>query len=377
MMKFTVKKVFEPGFNVVIRNHEDFKILKTKNPENIQVTFLNWTADETALLARKYTNGSNVILNRTPINSNRFPRPYKPNATPAEFKEIKRKQSIANNKTCQEFIKEIYKIITKGYKKDPRTFIDLGFETRIVINAPWLPKTYSIQQAIEGIEEGLAQLNDYTATEAEIHRVNKDCRLYADGIDCYKHTVTTSFAPFDPNEDITYFNKATVVETEYGIVSKWHTVSNYKQPKYYVQTTDEVITWKTEYREKGNTSNQVYCNDVKEHIASDKIKTANEIIDWLAEHDMLDMHAIHCPNCGKPMCVYDGCNHCGYDLPKQAVSEFINGRISSDELSTMQPSEIAEIFIDDDTHTPYAEWQNINDFCMEGEEILYEDAYLK
>lgn len=360
-VKYASKRVFEKGLVLVIKNSNDFKTLENCNPELIQVTYLTWTANETRLLALKYANGSEVYINRTRVTSPRFPRPYIPNATPEQMIWLKKQQQVENNKTCLRFIKEVYKIITKGYGADPRNFVELAYNTALEVNRPYMPKTNAMQQCVDGIEEGLAELN-IPVSERETCIAIKNIGIYADGYDCYKHTVTNS-VPVVEKKMFTIPKTQKTVDG-FGITRSHKTFVNtegYSKSAYYVQTTNEVFTWKEAYREKGNTSAQVYVSDVKDHIASEKIKEALEITSWLAEHDMLDIHAIHCPHCRTPMNVHDGCTACGYSLPKEAISEYTHGRITETELSQMLPEVIAENFYDNETDVAYAEWQDIEE----------------
>ena len=364
-MKETVKRNFESGVVVVIKTHKDFETLQLTNPEAIVVCILDWSEDETKLLAKKYCNGADVYINRTQVKSPRFPRPYKANATAEELLIIKKQTTVANNKTCACFIKEVYKIITKGFKQDPRQYVDFIYETTIKLaDKPWVPKTYAIQQAIDGIEEALAELKE-AVSEEETIKVERDIAMYASGFDCNKHIVTHSIKPVKQQQQKFPITKEYTDEN--GIKHSkryWCQEQNYKKADYFVKTTDEVYTWEDSFRGSlydgsRNSSNKIYVSDVQDVLHSaEKIKEAKIIADWLAEHDMFDIYALHCPNCGKVMNVYNGCHYCGFDLPKQAICEYTHGRISATELSEMQPEEIYKIFEDEDTMSSYNAWQD-------------------
>lgn len=353
----------------IAHNEADMQKLGNKVPGKLSVLYTNWSRETTFKLAGLHARGVRIFIKSTEIVSPRYPRPYVINATAEELKEVRRLTKVQNNKTCQSFVKNAFKVITKGYGVDPRHSVDLGGDYphyRIAIVDKRFPKTDSFQQALQGIEEGIA----LTVTSCEdfdrvLTSVEHKCKLYADQIDCYTHTITNTVAPFDKELDERSFRYVQIdtYKDEYGITHEhkaWRTGTAYNRERFFAENTEEVFTWKDTPRDKENNSSQVYFTDVRDTVSTQKLKEAQEVLDWLEQHNMLDMNAYHCPNCGKVATTYNGCAHCGYELPKEAISEFNNGRITEAELSAMNPEQINAIFVDMDTATSYQEWQNFD-----------------
>lgn len=368
----------------IAKNETDMQELGNKVPGMLSMLYTNWSKQTTYKLAGLHSRGVRVFIKSTEIESPRYPRPYVINATADELKEVQRLTKVQNNKTCQNFVKNAFKIITKGYSVDPRRSVDLGADYphyRMSITDKRFPKTDAFQQALQGIEEGLAlTVNPIPDFDKVLTSIEHKCKLYADQIDCYTHTITNTIAPFDKELDERTF-KFVQVDTytdKYGIKhehKQWCEGKAYNRERYFVESTEEVFTWEEAPRTKlkngdVNSCSLVYLTDVRDTISSTKLKEAKEVLDWLEQHDMLDINAYHCPNCGKVATTYSGCAHCGYELPKEAISEFNNGRITEAELSAMSIENINEMFKDIDTVTSYQDWQNIDTECNE-EELLF------
>lgn len=353
----------------IAHNEADMKELGNKIPGKISLLYTNWSKETTYKLAGLHARGVRVFIKSTEIVSPRYPRPYVINATADELKEVKRLSKVQNNKTCYTFVKNAFKVITKGYGVDPRHSIDIGGDYphyRVSITDKRFPKTDAFQQALQGIEEGLAlTVNPIEDFDKVLTSVEHKCKLYADQMDCYTHTVTNTVAPFEKElDERSYrFLQVDTYTDEHGITHEhrqWRVGRAYNRERYFAENTEEVFTWKDTPRDKGNNSSQVYLTDVRDTVSTQKLKEAEEVLNWLEEHDMLDMNAYHCPNCGKIATTYNGCAHCGYELPKEAISEFNNGRITEAELSAMSIEDINALFNDTETATSYQEWQNFN-----------------
>lgn len=355
----------------IAHNEADMQKLGAQIPGKISMLYTAWSKQTTYKLAGLHARGVRVFIKSTEIISPRYPRPYVINATIEELKEVQRLSKVQNNKTCYAFIKNAFKVITKGYNTDPRRSVDLGADYphyRVSITDKRFPKTDAFQQALQGIEEGLASaINPIEDFDKVLASVEHKCKLYADQIDCYTHTITSTTAPFDKDIDERTFKfvKTDTYTDKHGIThehKQWCVGKAYNRERFFAENTEEVFTWEETPRTKlknGDLNNcsLVYFTDVRDTVSSQKLKEAEEVLNWLEQHDMLDINAYHCPNCGRIATTYSGCAHCGYELPKEAVSEFNNGRISEAELSSMSVEEINATFNDIDTGTSYQEWQ--------------------
>ena len=395
-MKKMQYKTVKPavGLTLIIRDENAFKQLVQPNRKIAMITMLytNWSEQTFFTLAGRYCYGTRVQIGKTEIKSRRWPRPYIPNATDEELAEVKRQQTIANNNTSYAFTKEVAYLLTKGYHKNPLS-IDLeygesyGWEEKrtieytdehgiprkstkkvskmiltdkpeyfIQIKDPRFPLTNDMQHFVEGVEKAVAELqyNDIKATRTMQRNVDIKCRKYADGID-YNKNYITRLVTYEYTKDVQKINEKT---GRTYTAKETHTA--------YVETTDEVFTWKEGYRtstdrtgDKYTVKNpQTYQSDVKSYPAMDKIAEAIEILDWLEKHKILDMHAYYCPKCGKVADTYSGCDYCGYELPAEAKSDFNNGRISAEELASMSLDEIEQTFTSNATDVSYNEWQS-------------------
>ena len=314
----------------IAKNEADMKALGNAIPGKISMLYTNWSAETTHKLAGLHARGVRVFIKSTEIKTARFPRPYIVNATPEELSEVRRLTTVNNIKNCQRFVTEAFKVITKGYGVDPRRTVDIGGDYphyRLSIVDKRFPKTTSFQQALQGIEEGLAQLITPLDSKDYIEdKVRYKLAMYADQLDYHTHTVVNTIAPFDKETDERTFK---YVQTdrytdEWGIKherSIQRTGTAYNRERYYAESTDEVFTWKDSPRSKGNNCSVVYFTDVQDTVSTTKLNEAQEVLAWLEEHDMLDMNAYHCPNCGHIATTYNGCGHCGYELPKEAYND--------------------------------------------------------
>lgn len=378
------------GTTVEVYNEEQAEMLASvKQPiGKIIMMYTNWSEDTFFMLARKHCSGVTVQIKNTVINSRRHPRPYLPNASTEELAEIKRLTTVQNNKTSYAFVKEVAYLVTKAYGTNPldltiewqnsqrkikedyidkdgipriktyyvsRSAIDYP-EYRLHIKDNRFPKTKSWQQYIEGVEQALAELK-YAGKRATGHTqrdVDIRCRIYADGINYNKNVATMSVAPAGLE-----FND-----------------------KFYVELTDETFLWNEHFRTTKDREGvkytvkqqETYLSDIITYPAMDKLNEAKEVLDWLEQHDILDMHAYKCPNCGHNANTFTGCDHCGYELPKEAISDFNNGRISAEELSSMTITEIENTFLPYDTDICYEEWRTNTDESAEDTFLLKDNS---
>lgn len=354
------------------------------------VLYTGWSEQTTRALARRYCSGTAVQIGDTKIKSKRFPRPYLPNATEDELAEIKRIEHIQNNKTCYAFIKEVGYILAKAYDAKPYDLTlayNTGYRTKyttrrdednipckIKISVPTVPtqlqnahyeiemyderfpQTRSLAQFVEGVEKAFDEtdfvVDDTKATlqtDIDIRR-----KLYAEDLDYNKYRVTRLVAPTkeflnnisdkpDPNDTQTQKKKNKI---------------------FYVPVTEEIITWDYGYRTttyNGNRtvskSAKVYASDVKTDLSTEKMQECKEVLDWLEQHDMIDLHAYKCPSCGNTANTSTGCEHCGYELPKDAREHFNKGRLSAEELNNMTAEEVNKIFADHNEDVCFEDWR--------------------
>lgn len=378
------------GTTVEVYNEEQAKMLAkiTQPIGKIIMMYTNWSEDTFFMLARKHCSGVTVQIKNTVINSRRHPRPYLPNASTEELAEIKRLTTVQNNKTSYAFVKEVAYLVTKAYGTNPldttltwRSYIVTEKEEtvdangvpykketityhspedqpeyRLYIKDTRFPKTKAWQQYVEGVEQAVSEIvyQNKRATGHTQRDVDIRCRLYADSIDYNKHMATKLIAPA-------------------GLK---------KKDIFYIPVTEEVFTWQDKFRTTKNREGDkytvkqqdTYLSDIRTYPAMNKLNEAKEVLDWLEQHDILDMHAYKCPNCGHNASTFTGCNHCGYELPKEAVSDFNNGRITAEELSSMTVDEINNTFLPYDTDISYEEWRTDNDESAEDTFLLKDNS---
>ena len=388
-MKWTNTKP-ATGTTVEVYNEEQAKMLaKSTQPiGKIIMMYTNWSEDTFFMLARKHCSGVTVQIKNTVINSRRHPRPYLPNASAEELAEIKRLTTVQNNKTSYAFVKEVAYLVTKAYGTNPldttltwRSYIVTEKEEtvdangvpykkeivtyhspedqpeyRLYIKDERFPKTKSWQQYVEGVEQALSEIRyqNKRATGHTQRDVDIRCRLYADSIDYNKHMATKLIAPA-------------------GLK---------KKDIFYIPITEEVFTWQDKFRTTTNREGDkytvkqqnTYLSDIRTYPAMDKLNEAKEILDWLEQHDMLDLHAYKCPNCGHNADTFTGCDHCGYVLPEEASFYLNKGCITAEELSAMPVDAIEKEFLRDFTSVSYEEWRTDNDESAEDTFLLKDNS---
>ena len=393
-MKNMQYKTIQPttGLTVVVKNENEFKqIVKPNNKiAKIIMLYTNWSEQTFFTLAGRYCYGTAVQIGRTEVKSYRWPRPYIINASKEELNEVKHQQSVANNKTSYAFTEEVAYLLTKAYRKNPlnisleygnsyswkekkviqhtdehgiirksikqttKTVYQDKPEYFIRIADSRFPLTNDMQHFVKGVEKALAELeyNDIKATRATQRKVDILCRKYADGIDYNRH-VAPNYVTYTYTKDVQKINPNTGLS---------YTIK--EQHEASIETLQEVHTWKegwrtTKYHDEKQTSTSVdvYSSDIRSYPAQDKLAEAEAVLNWLEEHEILDMHAYHCPKCGKVADTYSGCDYCGYELPEEAKSDFNNGRITAQELASMSVEAIEAIFTRNDTAVSYEEWQ--------------------
>lgn len=389
------------GTHFIANNETEFnrintarnKALQDKKADGIQIIqmkYLNWSVETTRALAGMYCYGIRVILgNATEVKSPRYPRPYIKEGTPEVVKAVKKVQSIQNNKTCNAFIKEVARLLTKGYKINPiNVDVDYGFVVKkripahtittpegvnIKVKAKWketmvdslkynmtihpkFPQTSNIAYFVEGVEDALCELRP-TKHYSEKQKVELENlrQLYCEGTDFNRHSAT---------QHIHYSFKTETENFDYYTGNTYYTE---KDQEVSTILTDEVFTWKEGFRTSKNNQGESYTSKVLYPYQSDikttyddmgKMTEMEEALKWLKNNDILDLHTYHCPNCGNLANSYEGCNHCGYELPKEAVADFNNGRLTREELASMSVSEIEEQFKNDETEVSYEEWRS-------------------
>jgi hypothetical protein len=405
------------GLTVVIKNEDEFnKVVKPNNNlAMIIMLYTNWSEGTFFTLAGRYCYGTRVQIGKTEIKSYRWPRPYILNATKEELAEVKHQQSIANNKTSYAFTKEVAYLMTKAYRKNPLN-ITLEYGTSFTIKEKKIiehtdtsgityksekqisktvypdkpeyfiniadnrfPLTNDMQHFVEGVEKAVAELEyaNKKATRATQQKVDILCRKYADGLN-YNKNYITRLVTYEYTKDVPKINPKTGLQ--YTVKEKQTT---------YVETTEEAFVWKEGYRTSTNSRGdkytvrnpQAYTSDIKTYPAQDKLAEAEYILNWLEQHDILDMHAYKCPKCGKVADTYSGCEYCGYDLPEEAKSDFNNGRITAEELASMSIEDIESTFTRNETAVSYDEWQckdyeNTQDFTDNISDIETDDENL-
>lgn len=356
----------------------------------IIMLYTGWSEQTTRALARRYCSGTAVQIGSTEIKTKRYPRPYIKNWTEEQQIAIKRMQTEQNNKTCYEFIKEVGYILTKAYNTKPYD-LTLAYNTgyrikyairrdkdniprKIKIAVPTVPtqlqnahyelemhdlrfpQTRSLAQLIEGVEKALDEMSNVNNADTTSLQTDINIRraLYAEDLDYNKYSVTRLVAPTEEFID-SVSDKPDPNDTQ---------AQKKKNKKFYVPVTEDVITYDYGYRTTTyngertvSKSAKVYASDVKETVSTEKIQECKEVLDWLEQHDMLDLHAYKCPNCGHTANTSKGCEFCGYDLPKQAREHFNKGRLSLEELSNMTIDEINKIFSDTEEDASYEEWR--------------------
>ena len=384
--------VLRKGAHVIVRNAIDFKKAVQHRDEIgiLQIKYFNWDVDTTRILAGMYSFGIRVILgNHTEVKSTRWPRPYIVNATPEELAEVRRVQTVQNNKTCNSFIKEVAYILTKGFKTNPlKLDVDYGWvakkyipekittdtngvkqkvkahvKEQIVDNLKYVvkitenfPQTENIAYFTEGVQNALLELkkSDKILSDKEKLELDRKRQLYCEGLDFNKHYASHHVHYTHCKEQPALnSNGQPYVKREYTTVS--------------TVIEDEVYTWSDGFRSSKNHSGDTltsrglypYQSDIKTTYEDcNKMAESEEALKWLEEHDMLDLHSYHCPICGNVASTFSNCDHCGYELPEEAKSDFNNGRITREELETMSVTEIENIFVKKDTSVAWDDWRS-------------------
>ena len=378
------------GKHVQIHNEVEFINCypDRNNIHIIQMLYFNWSKDTTYFLAQMYANGTRVVLgNKTEIKSKRYPRPFIPNCTPEENAVVHKIQTEQNNKTCNEFIKAVAYTLTKGYKTNP-LIVDIEYgwaideikkgttktdvrgvriktpDKRITtyIDKPeytvkikkGFPQTKDIAHFAEGVQDAMVEMRTTkTFTEKEKIAFEHKRQLYCEGVDCNTHYAT---------QHAHYYTE----ETVYNKFKKTYETKNVSE-KVSTVLYDEVYTWKEGFRTSSKHNGDKYRaknlypyqSDIKTtYEDSAKMAEMEDAIKWLEENDMLDLHTYHCPNCGNLANSYEGCTHCGYELPKEAVADFNNGRLTREELNTMSVDDIEDYFTNNETAVSYDEWRS-------------------
>lgn len=379
------------SLKIINNEYEANAVLNSSNVYGkIIMLYTGWSEQTTRALAKRYCSGTTVQIGDTEIKSKRYPRPYIKNWTEEQQIAVKRMQTEQNNKTCYEFIKEVGYVLAKAYNTKPYDLTlayNTGYKIKNTVqrdkdNIPRIikiavptvptqlqnahyelemhdlrfPQTRSLAQLIEGVEKALDEMSHVNNADTTNLQTDINIRraLYAEDLDYNKYSVTRLVAPTKEFID-SVSDKPDPNDTQ---------AQKKKNKKFYVSVTEDVITYDYGYRTTTyngertvSKSPKTYASDVKTTVSTEKIQECKEVLDWLEQHDMLDLHAYKCPNCGHTANTSMGCEHCGYDLPKQAREHFNKGRLSLEELSNMTTDEINKIFSDIEEDASYEEWR--------------------